>query len=178
MIEILNNNTNTMYLKQILSHLDLILPKFIFSIILFLLFLIVGSLGKRIIFKLSMKNTSKNIHVYELLGRAFKIVIIAIGIISALGTLGVHVGALIGGLGLTGFALGFAMKDIFANILAGILILLYRPIKLGYYMEIDGFNGNISNIDFRYTSLENDGKTILIPNSKVFSSIICINKQA
>ena len=52
-----------------------------------------------------------------------------LGVITALGTIGVDVTGLVAGFGLTGFAVGFAMKDALANLLAGVMILLYRPFR-------------------------------------------------
>ena len=57
------------------------------------------------------------------------------GLVTALGTLGVDVSALVAGLGLTGFALGFAVKDTISNILAGVLLLVYRPFSKKDYVE-------------------------------------------
>ncbi|NQY42126.1 MAG: mechanosensitive ion channel [Legionellales bacterium] len=166
------------YIENLFARLDIFLPKVAISIFILAIFLVFAYLGEKIIFRLSMRNTAQNIYIYQLLGKIFRIIMVIIGLISSLGTLGIHVGAMIGGLGLTGFAIGFAIKDIISNILAGILILLYRPIKLGNQIEVSGFSGNISGIDLRYTSLDTKDKTILIPNSKVFSSIVCIDKES
>jgi len=57
----------------------------------------------------------------RLLGRITKVAIVVFGIATALGTVGVNVSALVVGLGLTGFALGFAFRDILSNLLAGVL---------------------------------------------------------
>ena len=54
-----------------------------------------------------------------------KLSLIVFGLVTALGTAGVNVSALVAGLGLTGFALGFAFRDVLSNLLAGVLILLY-----------------------------------------------------
>lgn len=54
-----------------------------------------------------------------------------LGLVTALGTAGVNVSALVTSLGLVGFALGFALKDALSNIISGILLLLYRPFSVG-----------------------------------------------
>ena len=66
-----------------------------------------------------------------LLARAAKIALITLGAVTALGNLGVDVSAIVVGLGLTGFALGFALRDTISNLLAGVLILLYSPFEIG-----------------------------------------------
>ena len=88
-----------------------------------------------------------------------------------------HISALVAGLGLTGFALGFAFKDILGNVLAGMLILIYRPFSLKDYITVSGLEGTVVNIDLRYTTLHTEGKTILIPNSVLFiESIVILEK--
>jgi len=84
-------------------------------------------------------------------------------------TLGVNVSALVAGLGLTGFALGYALKDSISNLLAGILILIYRPFGINNKVKVDKNEGTVTHIDLRYTTLENETGKILIPNSKLFT---------
>ena len=58
----------------------------------------------------------------------------------SLGTLGINVSALVAGLGLTGFALGFAFRDALSNVLAGVMILLYHPFHRGDCANITGLS--------------------------------------
>ena len=117
-------------------------------------------------------------HLTLLLLRTCRITIIVVAVISALGTVGINVSALVTGLGLTGFALGFALKDTISNLLAGILILLYQPFRMGDSIEVTGFTGTVSTIDLRYTELNHDGQKILIPNSKLFIDPIVVTKSS
>src|SRR5262249_2389900 len=78
------------------------------------------------------------------------------------------VSALVAGLGLTGFALGFALKDIVSNALSGILVLVYRPFRLLDSIKVTDLEGAVTEINLRYTVLEAGGKIILIPNSFLF----------
>ena len=75
---------------------------------------------------------------------------------------------------MTGFALGFALKDTISNLLSGILILLYRPFEIGNRIKISGYEGVVVSIDMRYTELEGEGRKILIPNSKSFTDPITV----
>jgi len=112
----------------------------------------------------------------RLLGRVAKVGLLLFGAVSALGTLGVDVTALVAGLGLTGFALGFALKDIISNVLAGILVIIYKPFQPGDQIAISSFKGTVAQIDFRYTTLEADGKKIFVPNAMVFSNAVTVGK--
>jgi len=113
----------------------------------------------------------------QLLGRTANIAILTIGFGTALGTVGVNVSALIAGLGLTGFALGFAFRDVLSNLLAGILLLLFRPFGVGDHISVTGLEGEVTNIDLRYTVLRQPDKVILIPNSSLFTNPILVSDK-
>jgi small conductance mechanosensitive channel len=107
------------------------------------------------------------------LGRASRVVALVFGGVTVLGTIGVDVKALVAGLGLTGFALGFALRDIISNLLAGVLILLYRPFRRGDRISVAGSEGTVREIDLRYTRLEGDDHAqLLVPNSILFTNSI------
>jgi small conductance mechanosensitive channel len=67
--------------------------------------------------------------------------------------MGVNVSALVAGLGLTGFALGFAFRDVLSNFLSGVLLLLFRPFRVGNHISINDLEGEVVSIDLRYTVL-------------------------
>jgi len=100
------------------------------------------------------------------------------GLVSALGTLGVNISALVAGLGLGGFALGFALRDILANLVAGVLILVYRPFQEGDTITVTGQSGTVAAIDLRYTELTSDDHRVLIPNQTIFTSAVVVAPPA
>ena len=61
-----------------------------------------------------------------------------IGAIRTPGTVGVDVSALVAGLGLAGFAIGFALRDAVSNTLAGVLVLMYQPFRVGDDIKTGG----------------------------------------
>jgi len=91
-----------------------------------------------------------------------------------LGTVGVDVSALVASLGLTGFALGFALRDALSNVLAGSLILVYQPFKTGDIIKSLGYEGKVVQIDLRYTTISTEDKKVLIPNSNLFKNPVII----
>jgi small conductance mechanosensitive channel len=111
--------------------------------------------------------------------RSIKISLLLVGVVTALGTLGVNVAAMVAGLGLTGFAVGFALKDIISNALAGVLILFYQPFRrtdrISVFSNIS-LEGEVVHIDLRYTTLELPDRRILIPNSYLFTNPITIHR--
>jgi small-conductance mechanosensitive channel len=94
-------------------------------------------------------------------------------VVLALAFLGVNVSALVASLGLTSLALGFALKDVIEQTVAGTLLLLIRPFNIGDVIELDGVEGVVTNVGLRTTELRSaDGVHVLIPNNKVYQSVI------
>ena len=145
----------------------------LYSIIIIILAWILGHIIKYLTTSQLMKSNS-NPALIRLLGKAIKNIILLMGIVSALGTIGIDVSAMVAGLGLTGFALGFAMKDILSNMISGILILLYKPFTEKDMIKIDKYEGEVLEINLRYTSIKQNDETILIPNSFIYSKPITV----
>ena len=142
-------------------------------LVVFLAFFVLSKIIKRLITN-NAERLKLDKNLTSLLTRTSNITIIIFGIVTALGTIGVNVTSLVAGLGLVGFAIGFALKDTISNLISGILILLYRPFELGNRIKISGYEGIVISIDLRYTELDAEGNKILIPNSKLFTDPITV----
>lgn len=152
------------------------LPKLAAVLFIIVLFFVLATFVKRIIIKVSAKfNLDPYLTVF--FAKVSRATFILFGLVTALGTAGINVSALVAGLGLTGFALGFALKDTISNILSGVLILLYRPFKISDKIKISGFEGKVISVDLRYTKLESEEGVILIPNSKCFTDPIVVHAE-
>ena len=161
--------------QTLIEHTTLWAPRVGGVILIFLVFLILAKVIKRIITN-NADRLKLDRNLILLLARTSSITLIIFGFITALGTLGINVSALVAGLGLTGFALGFALKDTISNLISGVLILLYKPFKIGDRIKISGYEGIVVSIDLRYTELDAEGNKILIPNSKLFTNPIEVLK--
>lgn len=79
-------------------------------------------------------------------------------------------------LGLGSVAIGFAFKDVFENFLAGILIMLRDPMRIGDFIECEGVEGKVEKISIRETYVrETDDELVLVPNSFLFKNPLIIN---
>jgi small-conductance mechanosensitive channel len=86
------------------------------------------------------------------------------------------VGDLIQLLGISGVAFGFAFRDILQNFLAGILILLAEPFRIGDQIVVNNFEGSVEDIQTRATTIKTyDGRRIVIPNSELFTQSVTVN---
>lgn len=159
--------------QTLLAETSLWLPKVVGVVVIFVVFFILAKIIKRIITN-NAERLRLDRSLTSLLARTSSITLIIFGTVTALGTLGVNVSALVAGIGLTGFAIGFALKDTISNFLSGVLILLYRPFEKGNRIKISGYEGIVIAIDLRYTELESEGNKILIPNAKLFTDAITV----
>ena len=153
------------------------LPQLDFALALFVVFWVLARLTARAIRK-GARHLQQDATGALLLARTAKVSLITLGTVTALGNLGVDVSAIVTGLGLTGFALGFALRDTISNLLAGALLLLYSPFEIGNRIKILSFDGVVVSIDLRYTELDGQDSRILIPNSKLFTDPITVLPQA
>jgi small conductance mechanosensitive channel len=100
---------------------------------------------------------------------AFYVVFI-FGVFTGLGTMGINMTPILAGLGLGGFALGYAFRDALSNLLAGIMILIYQPFEEGDHISVSGCEGKVAEINLRYTTLDGDGQKFMVPNSLVLTT--------
>jgi len=148
-----------------------------FSLLVFLIFLLLA-LAVRKIVKSAVARMSTQGHVDHIVAQLSYISVLAIGAVVALSFSGLNIGALVTSLGLAGFAVGFAVKDILGNFLAGILILIQRPFTVGDNIALAGVEGRVESVRVRDTLVKTgDGTLVYIPNSIVFNGILT-NKSA
>ena len=97
----------------------------------------------------------------------------------ATSALGFDPQALATALGLTGVALGFALKDILSNFVSGILILMMRPFEIGDQIVVGETEGSVERIHLRATQIRTyDGRAVLVPNGEVFTSRVTNNTES
>jgi small conductance mechanosensitive channel len=150
------------------------------GLLIFLGFLVASMIVKKVIVRFEKHSDPQKEQLFMLIGDVARTTLIILGTITALGTMGINVSALVAGLGLTGFALGFAFHDALSNFLAGVMILMYHPFRRGDHVEVagiaGGLSGEVTGIDLRYTTLQNEGKRFLIPNSLLLTNAISVNR--
>ncbi len=111
-------------------------------------------------------------------GRLSRWAVISLGFLLALNVAvpSFTMGELIQLLGISSVAIGFAFHDILQNFLAGILLLLTEPFKIGDQIVVNDFEGTVENIETRATMLKTyDGRRIVIPNSNLFTESVVVN---
>ncbi|MDQ1591338.1 MAG: hypothetical protein QOG71_1965 [Pyrinomonadaceae bacterium] len=161
-------------------HADMMraLPGMFRGVLVFLIFWVVAGAGRRVI-ALAAPRVRADTGVVLLLSRVYYYGILIFGTVTALGASGMNVSTLVTGLGLTGFALGFALKDVLSNLLSGIMLLLYRPFNIGDRIRMGEYEGIIETIRMRDTLVRAvDGRLIVIPNTKLITEVVVNNTHA
>jgi small conductance mechanosensitive channel len=159
-------------LQNLLTGFLTFMPRLIFAIVLFLLALYVARLGFRLI-ENALKKRRVDPELALLLARVAQIGIVILGTILALSTVDFDVTAFVAGLGIVGFTVGFALKDVAENFVAGVLLLLQQPFDIGDAVEAGGFTGTVTTIEIRSTTVRTwDGLLVIIPNAQIYSNPI------
>ena len=166
----------TIDFEQIYTTVILFLPRLGLAIVIFLAFWILARLLRGTVQRFGQTRRLSQ-DIVNLMVQITEVGLLSFGVISALATLGIDVWAMIAGLGLVGFALGFAIKDLLSNFLAGLLILIYNPFVRGDIISVTGNEGSVIEINLRYTVLQGEDKRILIPNSTLFSNPVTVVRK-
>ena len=151
------------------------LPNLIFALGIFIIFWIAGKILMNMVQKM-LDEKIPHANISRVLAGIVKNLMVIVGFITALGTMGVNISAIVAGLGLTGFAFGFAFKDMLSNFISGILIFIYEPFSLGDIIEVEGKKGKVIDINLRYVTIESENQNILVPNSISVSKVIIVEK--
>ncbi len=102
-----------------------------------------------------------------------RIALLAFVVIAAISALGVETTSVIAVLGAAGLAVGLAMQGSLSNFAAGVLIVLFRPYRVGDYIEAAGIGGTVESVQILTTVMRTpDNKRIIVPNSQIMNSAI------
>jgi small conductance mechanosensitive channel len=153
-------------------------PELIFQILFFFVILAIAWGASRIarqvlrlIFRLTRTKPSKLLQ--DVVIPTIANLILLAGLLVGLSQLGVHLGAVLTGLGIAGFIVGFALQDSLSNFASGMMILGYRPFDVGDVIESGGVHGTVANMSLVNTTiLTFDNRTMVVPNSKIWGDVI------
>ncbi len=102
-----------------------------------------------------------------------RVALLVVVIIAAISALGIETTSFIAIFGAAGLAVGLALQGSLSNFAAGVLIVLFRPYRVGNYVEAAGVSGTIEQVQILTTILTTpDNKQIIVPNSQIMNSII------
>ncbi|MGB7407552.1 MAG: mechanosensitive ion channel family protein [Pontixanthobacter sp.] len=121
------------------------------------------------------RRVAPNVFLAELIASAIRFVFVVGGLVIALDMIGAGalLGAVLGGAGVVGVALGFAMRDTIENYVASLMLSLRQPFRANDHVMIDDLEGRIIRLTSRATIMMTlDGNHLRVPNSTVFKATI------
>ena len=155
----------------------LLLPQLILGLVVFIAFVLLAVAVRWLVERFSQRyQYARNIGL--VLGRLAQAVVLIFGLLVAATVVApsFHTADLIKVLGIGGIAIGFAFRDILQNFLAGIILLLHEPFRLGDQIKIDEFEGTVEAIESRATLIKTyDSRRVVIPNAEVFTRSLTVN---
>jgi len=137
---------------------------------LIVLFFVAGRLKKWLINSVLTKS-SMDLGARVAMGTIIKYVIILIGFIVIIQSIGIDLSTLTVAIGALGVGIGFGLQNVTNNFVSGIIILFERPIKVGDRIEVGDISGDVIKIAMRATTVvTNDNISVIVPNSEFISS--------
>ena len=141
-------------------------------VIVVLAFAVSGWISRRIK-RLSENHPRLDATLFDFLGNIARYAILAIAGVVVLNTFGVQTTSIVAVIGAAGLAIGLALQGTLSNVAAGVMLIFFRPIKIGDFVVINGQTGAVKSINLNFTELASIGNfQIIIPNSEVWGNTI------
>lgn len=157
-------------LEQMGERLIAFLPQLVVGLVVFGIALFLAGRTREWV-RTAVNRTVKGTDLGSALGQLAFGAVLVVGAIVATAVMGVGIGSLLAGMGVTGFVIGFALKDVLENYVAGLLLLFSRPFETGDQIRSGAFYGRVRAISTRATTIETyDGQEVIIPNAQIFTN--------
>lgn len=159
-------------LDQIISFATTYGLKVIGAIVILIVGRLAAGVGRRTIRK-TLERTKTDPAVVSFVSSLTYILVLTVAVLAALAKFGIQTASLVAVIGAAGFAVGFALQGSLANFAAGVLILVFRPFRIGDFIDAAGVAGTVKEIFLFTTVLSTpDNVQILVPNGKLYGDII------
>jgi len=146
--------------------------KIIGAILILIAGRIAAGIGRRILRNI-LEKSKTDPSIVSFVGSLTYILILTFAVLAALAKFGIQTASFVAVLGAAGFAVGFALQGSLANFAAGVMILVFRPFKVGDFIIGAGESGTVKEVNLFTTILSTpDNIKIMIPNNKLFGDII------
>lgn len=169
MQELLDNLDVDKYLPTIIAGATNV----VFAIFILIIGLLIAGKINRVICKTGEKYQNLDDTLFRFFGSLAKYIILAFVAIAILNRFGVQTASIVALLGAAGLAVGLALQGTLSNLAAGVMLLVFRPYKVGDFIDAADRFGNVQEIDLFTTILQTfDNQQIIIPNSQIWGNQI------
>ena len=135
-------------------------------------FVLSGWVRRRIV-AIGGRNKHLDVTLFNFLGNIVRYLILAFAALFVLNTFGIQTTSLVALIGAAGLAIGLALQGTLSNVAAGVMIILFRPIKIGDFVQVSGVSGTVKDISLNYTELADAGNVqVIVPNAQVWGNTI------
>jgi small conductance mechanosensitive channel len=142
------------------------------TLIVILGFVLSGWVRRRIV-AIGGRNKHLDVTLFNFLGNIVRYLILAFAALFVLNTFGIQTTSLVALIGAAGLAIGLALQGTLSNVAAGVMIILFRPIKIGDFVQVSGVSGTVKDISLNYTELADAGNVqVIVPNAQVWGNTI------
>lgn len=143
------------------------------AILILIVGFMVGSWVRNRIANIGGKSAHLDVTLFNFLGNIARYVVVGFAFLFVLNTFGVQTTSVVAVIGAAGLAIGLALQGTLSNVAAGVMIVFFRPIKIGDFVQVNGQMGTVKDITLNYTELaELSNVQIIIPNSQVWGNTI------
>lgn len=145
----------------------------LFAIVILTIGSFVASKVNRLVCAAGERHERLDSTLFKFLGSVAKYVILAFVLLAVLNRFGVQTASIIALLGAAGLAVGLALQGTLSNVAAGVMLLIFRPYKVGDFINAADRFGKVEAIDLFTTELQTfDRQQIIVPNSQIWGNQI------
>ena len=143
------------------------------AIVILLLGWIISSWLQHRVENLGKRHKHLDEMLFEFLASIVRYVVLGFTILFVLNTFGVKTTSVVAVIGAAGLAIGLALQGTLSNVAAGVMLILFRPIKIGDFVVIASEMGTVKQINLNYTVLADlSNVQVIVPNSEVWGNVI------
>ena len=165
---------------KILNESIALLPNIVLAAVIFVLFLLLASFASSLT-RRTLLHRRRHVGLAILFARLIQTIIAVVGFLISLSVVApsFQVSDLVKLLGVGTVAIGFAFQNILQNFLAGILLLLEEPFRLGDLISVTGIEGNVRDVQTRATVITTkEGRKVVIPNAVLFTNPVAVESKS
>jgi len=165
---------------KILNESIALLPNIVLAAVIFALFLLLASFASSLT-RRTLLHRRRHVGLAILFARLIQTIIAVVGFLISLSVVApsFQVSDLVKLLGVGTVAIGFAFQNILQNFLAGILLLLEEPFRLGDLISVTGIEGNVRDVQTRATVITTkEGRKVVIPNAVLFTNPVAVESKS
>lgn len=156
-----------------LEYLAQVVGSVLAAILLLFAAFVIGGWVRRKIVTIALAREELDDTLFTFLGNLARYAVLILVLVVVLNTFGVQTTSLVAAIGAAGLAIGLALQGTLSNVAAGVMIILFRPIKLGDFVSVAGVSGTVKDISLNTTELATlDNVQVIVPNAQVWGSVI------